>query len=313
MPSYLSFCLAEEKEVLTKHALDEGVLIALNPKKLPGCYLHRSNPNDVARVEQLTFICTPTKEGAGSTNNWMDPKEAYAKVGKLFDGAMEGRTMYVIPYVMGPAGSPFSKIGFEITDSLYVVLNMRIMTRMGKLALDMLGSSPDFNRGLHSVRDCHPDRRFICHFPQDNTIWAVGSGYGGNALLGKKCLSLRIGSFLGKTEGWLAEHMLVMGVENPYGQITYVAAAFPSQCGKTNFAMLTPPRRFRNWKIWTVGDDLAWLRPGADGRLWAINPENGYFGVAPGTNFLSNPTAMACIEKVFRFDSKHFFSIQFLI
>jgi len=298
-PSNVHWCdgSEQEKETLTKQAVDAGILIPLNQEKRPGCYLHRSNPNDVARVEQLTFICTPTKEGAGATNNWMDPKEAYEKVRKLYDGSMDGRTMYIIPYVMGPLGSPFSKIGIEITDSLYVVLNMRIMTRMGVVALQMLGDSNEFNRGLHAVRDCSPDRRYILHFPQDNTIWSIGSGYGGNALLGKKCLALRIGSYLAKTEGWLAEHMLIMGVENPYGQITYVAAAFPSQCGKTNFAMLMPPRRFKNWRIWTVGDDIAWLRPGEDGRLWAINPENGYFGVAPGTNNLSNPMAMASIER----------------
>lgn len=286
-----------EKEKLTQNAIDQGVLIKLNQEKLPGCYLHRSNPNDVARVEQLTFICTPTKEQAGPTNNWMAPQEAYSKLGELFRGAMKDRTLYVIPYVMGPLNSPFSKIGIQITDSLYVVLNMRIMTRMGTPALEMLGDSSDFNRGLHSVRDCHPDSRFICHFPQDNTIWSIGSGYGGNALLGKKCLALRIGSYLGKSEGWLAEHMLILGIEDPNGQQQFVCAAFPSQCGKTNFAMMQPPARFKNWKIWTVGDDIAWLRPGPDGRLWAVNPENGYFGVAPGTNFMSNMNAMLSIQK----------------
>ena len=286
-----------EKERLTKHAVDTGVLIPLNPEKRPGCYLHRSNPNDVARVEHLTFICTPTKEGAGPTNNWMAPEEAYGKLTKLFDGSMKGRTMYVIPYVMGPIGSPLSKVGIEITDSVYVVLNMRIMTRMGKPALDMLGNSDGFNRGLHCTGDINPERRYICHFPQDNTIWSFGSGYGGNALLGKKCLALRIGSYLGKDEGWFAEHMLILGVESPDGQMTYVTGAFPSACGKTNFAMMIPPKRFAGWKVWTVGDDIAWMRVGKDGRLWAVNPENGYFGVAPGTNFASNPNAMRTIAK----------------
>ena len=286
-----------EKERLTKHAVDTGVLIPLNPAKRPGCYLHRSNPNDVARVEHLTFICTPTKEGAGPTNNWMAPDEAYEKLTKLFDGSMKGRTLYVIPYVMGPIGSPLSKVGIEITDSVYVVLNMRIMTRMGKAALDMLGDSDDFNRGLHCTGDINPERRYICHFPQDNAIWSFGSGYGGNALLGKKCLALRIGSYLGKDEGWFAEHMLILGVESPDGQMTYVTGAFPSACGKTNFAMMIPPKRFAGWKVWTVGDDIAWMRVGKDGRLWAVNPENGYFGVAPGTNFASNPNAMRTIAK----------------
>lgn len=287
----------EEKQKLTAEAVEQKVLEPLNQEKLPGCYLHRSNPNDVARVENLTFICTPTKDEAGPTNNWMDPNEAYAKLGKLFDGSMKGRTMYVIPYIMGPAGSKLSKVGVEITDSIYVVLNMRIMTRMGRIALNMLGDSNDFNRGLHSMLDINPERRFICHFPQDNTIWSVGSGYGGNVLLGKKCLALRIGSALGKKEGWLAEHMLILGVESPEGEMTYVAAAFPSACGKTNFAMMIPPKRFKGWKIWTVGDDIAWMRVGDDGRLYAVNPENGYFGVAPGTSYESNPNAMKTVMK----------------
>ncbi|HET8940080.1 MAG TPA: phosphoenolpyruvate carboxykinase (GTP) [Polyangiales bacterium] len=288
----------DEHHRLTEIALAQGVLEPLNQEKLPGCYYSRSNPNDVARVEHLTFICTKTKAEAGPTNNWMAPDDAYKKLGGLFDGSMKGRTMYVVPYVMGPVGSPLSKIGVELTDSVYVALNMRIMTRMGKQALNMLGaSSNDFNRGLHSTLDVNPERRFICHFPEDNTIWSVGSGYGGNVLLGKKCLALRIGSFLGRKEGWLAEHMLILGVESPEGEMTYVAAAFPSACGKTNFAMLIPPKRFNGWRIWTVGDDIAWMRVGQDGRLWAVNPEAGYFGVAPGTSNKSNPNAMASVRK----------------
>ena len=286
----------EEKHRLTEEAVAKGILLKLNHQKLPGCYLHRSNPNDVARVEQLTFICTPTKAEAGPLNNWMAPDEAYKKLGALYDGAMKGRTMYVVPYVMGPVGSAHSKVGVEITDSVYVVLNMRVMTRMGKQALGMLGESNDFNRGLHATLDINPERRFICHFPQDNTIWSVGSGYGGNVLLGKKCLALRVGSYLGKREGWLAEHMLILGVESPEGEMTYVAAAFPSACGKTNFAMMIPPKRFKGWKIWTVGDDIAWMRVGGDGRLYAVNPEAGYFGVAPGTNAKTNPNAMKTVS-----------------
>jgi phosphoenolpyruvate carboxykinase (GTP) len=298
-PDRIHWCDGSEGERrrLTEEAVAEGVLKPLDPKKRPGCYLHRSNPNDVARVEHLTFICTPTKQEAGPTNNWMAPDEAYQKLGKMFDGSMRGRTMYVIPYVMGPIGSPFSKIGIELTDSIYVVLNMRIMTRMGKAALDMLGDRDDFNRGLHALLDINPERRYICHFPHDNTIWSIGSGYGGNVLLGKKCLALRIGSHLARTENWFAEHMLILGVESPEGQMTYVAAAFPSACGKTNFAMMVPPKRFEGWRIWTVGDDIAWMRPGADGRLWAVNPENGYFGVAPGTSVKTNLTAMQSISR----------------
>jgi phosphoenolpyruvate carboxykinase (GTP) len=294
-PDRVVWCDGSEAERarLTEQAVEEKILIPLNPKTRPGCYLHRSNPNDVARVEALTFICTRAKEAAGPTNNWMDPKEAYQKLGKLLEGAMRGRTMYVIPYLMGPAGSPHCKVGVEVTDSIYVVLNMRIMARMGKIALDALGpTSNGWNRGVHSTLDCNPDRRYICHFPEDNTIWSVGSGYGGNVLLGKKCLALRIGSYLA-----MAEHMLILGVESPEGQTSYVAAAFPSACGKTNFAMMIPPERFAGWKIWTVGDDIAWMRPGPDGRLWAINPENGYFGVVPGTNDKSNHNAMLSMAK----------------
>jgi phosphoenolpyruvate carboxykinase (GTP) len=287
-----------EKKRLTEQAVAQRVLLPLDQKRWPGCYYHHSNPNDVARVEHLTFICTPTREEAGPTNNWMEPKEAYRKLGALFDGSMKGRTMYVVPYVMGPANSPFAKIGIELTDSIYVVLNMGIMTRMGKVALDRLGaSSTEFNRGLHSVADCNPEKRFICHFPQDNAVWSVGSGYGGNALLGKKCLALRIASYLARNEGWLAEHMLILAAESPAGEVSYIAAAFPSACGKTNFAMLIPPKAFDGWRIRTVGDDIAWLRVGESGQLWAVNPEYGYFGVVPGTNTKTNPNAMRSIEK----------------
>ena len=285
-----------EQERLTEQAVARGILTPLDPHKHPRSYLHRSNPNDVARVEQLTFICTPTRQEAGPTNNWMAPNDAYRKLGALFDGSMKGRTMYVVPYVMGPVGSRHSKIGVELTDSLYVVLSMRIMTRMGRPALHMLRDSNDYDRGLHSTLDCSPERRFICHFPQDNTIWSIGSGYGGNVLLGKKCLALRIGSYLGRDEGWLAEHMLILGVESPEGEMTYVAAAFPSACGKTNFAMMIPPKRFQRWKIWTVGDDIAWMRVGDDGKLYAVNPEAGYFGVAPGTSVKTNPNGMKIVS-----------------
>ncbi|MDB6121363.1 MAG: pckG [Pedosphaera sp.] len=286
-----------EKEFLTAEAVKQGILIKLNQEKLPGCYYHRSNPNDVARVEQYTYICTETEEQAGPTNNWAAPKEMYQKLHELARGGMRGRTMYVIAYLMGPLGSPMSKVGIELTDSIYVVLSMRIMTRMGNVAYQHLGENTNFNRGLHCMLDVNPDRRYICHFPQDNTIISVGSAYGGNALLGKKCLALRIGSYLGRREGWMAEHMLILGVESPTGQKTYVAAAFPSACGKTNFAMMIPPPHFKGWKVWTVGDDIAWMKPGPDGRLYAINPEAGYFGVMPGTSYESNPNAMKSIQR----------------
>jgi len=286
-----------EKELLTDRAVESGILIRLNQEKLPGCYYHRSHPSDVARVEQCTFICTPSAHEAGPTNNWAPPREMYAKLHGLARGSMKGRTMYVVPYLMGIPGSPMSKVGVEITDSIYVVLSMRIMTRMGLIAWKELGASEDFNKGLHCMLDLNPDRRFICHFPQDNAILSVGSNYGGNVLLGKKCFSLRIGSYLGKTEGWLAEHMLLLAVESPAGEKIYVAAAFPSACGKTNFAMMIPPKHFNGWKIWTLGDDIAWMKPGPDGRLYAINPEAGYFGVVPGTNSKSNPNAMRTIAR----------------
>ena len=289
-----------ERQMLIEEGVKDGVFIRLNPEKRPNCFLHRSNPNDVARSEQLTFICTPAEDMAGPTNNWMSDKQAYAKLRKLFDGCMAGRTMYVVPFVMGPTGSPLAKVGVQLTDSLYVAVSMSIMTRMGQVAWDQLGKSDEFTRCLHSLGDVNPERRYICHFPQDNTIWSFGSGYGGNALLGKKCLALRIASFLGNQQGWMAEHMLLMGATSPRGEKTYVAAAFPSSCGKTNFAMLIPPEKYRNegWKITTVGDDIVWMWVDEkSGRLRAINPEAGYFGVVPGTNWETNPNAMHSMEK----------------
>jgi phosphoenolpyruvate carboxykinase (GTP) len=289
----------EEKDRLTKQALSTGELIELNQETYPGCYYHRTAENDVARVEHLTFICTSKKEDAGPTNNWMEKSYAYARLGNLFNGSMKGRTMYVIPYLMGPPGSEFSKVGIELTDSIYVVLNMRIMTRIGKIAMDFLGDSDDFVKGLHSKGELDPEKRFICHFPEDNAIWSIGSGYGGNVLLGKKCFALRIASALGRREGWMAEHMLILGIEDPQGNVEYIAAAFPSACGKTNLAMLIPPEKYQKagYKVWTVGDDIAWLRIGKDGRLWAINPEAGFFGVAPGTSMKSNPNALLTTKK----------------
>ncbi len=285
----------EQAEALRAEACSTGEMIKLNQDLLPNCYLHRTAVNDVARVEGRTYICTPTKEEAGNVNNWMEPGEMYAKLNKLYTGAMKGRTMYVIPYSMGVVGSDFAKYGIELTDSIYVVLNMLIMTRVGTNVLEALGDSPDYIKGLHAKADIDEENRYIVHFPQDNTIMSVNSGYGGNVLLGKKCFALRIASYLGRKEGWMAEHMLILGVEYPNGEIKYVSAAFPSACGKTNLAMLIPPEIYKNkgYKVWCVGDDIAWLRVGADGRLWAVNPENGFFGVAPGTNEKSNPNALA--------------------
>ena len=289
----------EQAEGLRREACSTGELIKLNEEKYPNCYLHRTAVNDVARVEGRTFICTRKKEDAGNINNWMDPKECYAKLTKLYTGSYKGKTMYVIPYSMGLVGSEFGKIGIELTDSIYVVLNMLIMTRVGKNVLDALGDSADFVKGLHATADCSEENRYICHFPEDNTIWSINSGYGGNVLLGKKCFALRIASYLGRKEGWMAEHMLILGIENPKGEVRYVTAAFPSACGKTNLAMLIPPEVYRKqgYKAWTVGDDIAWLRVGEDGRLYAVNPENGFFGVAPGTNEHSNYNALMTTRK----------------
>ena len=284
----------EQAEALRKQALASGELIKLNEEKLPNCYLHRTAVNDVARVENRTFICTRKKEDAGNINNWMDPKECYAKLSKLFAGSYKGKPMYVIPYSMSVVGSDFAKYGIELTDSIYVVLNMLIMTRVGKNVLEALGDSDNFIKGLHACANVDEENRYICHFPEDNTIWSVNSAYGGNVLLGKKCFALRIASYLGRKEGWMAEHMLILGIENPEGEIKYITAAFPSACGKTNLAMLIPPDIYKKkgYKTWCVGDDIAWLRVGKDGRLWAVNPENGFFGVAPGTNEHSNPNAL---------------------
>ena len=285
----------EQLEELRAQAVSTGELMKLNEEKLPGCYLHRTAVNDVARVEHRTFICSKKEEDAGPTNHWMEPSKAYDLVYGIAKGSYAGRTMYVIPYSMGPVGSPLAKIGIELTDSIYVVLNMAIMARVGKEVLDVLGDSDDWVRGLHCKVDIDEENRYICHFPEDNTIISVNSGYGGNVLLGKKCFALRIASYQGKTEGWMAEHMLILGLQNPEGEVKYIAAAFPSACGKTNLAMLIPPEIFRKkgYKVWCVGDDIAWMRIGEDGRLWAINPENGFFGVAPGTNEKSNPNALA--------------------
>ena len=288
----------EQLEALRAQAVEEKILIKLNQEKLPGCYLHRTTVNDVARVEGRTFICSENKDDSAPINNWMKTDEALELLNGLFKGVMKGRTMYVIPYSMGAVGSKFSKIGIELTDSIYVVLNMAIMTRIGQKVLDALGDG-DFVKGLHSYAELSEEKRYICHFPELNLIMSINSNYGGNVLLGKKCFALRIASYLGKTEGWMAEHMLILGITNPKGEKHYVAAAFPSACGKTNLAMLIPPEVYRKkgYKVECVGDDIAWIRVGEDGRLWAVNPENGFFGVAPGTNMKSNPNALLSTKK----------------
>ncbi len=288
-----------QRDALRAEAVAQGEIMELNQAKLPGCYLHRTAANDVARTEHLTFICAPTKEEAGPTNNWMSPEEGYAKARDIFTGSMKGRTLYVIPFSLGPIGSVFSKIGVELTDSIYVVLNMLIMVRCGQAVLDKLGPNGDFTRCLHGKAELDVNKRLILHFPADNTIWSVGSGYGGNVLLSKKCMALRLGSHQARQEGWLAEHMLILGVEHPSGLIEYVAAAFPSACGKTNLAMLVPPEGLtrKGYRVWTVGDDIAWMRIDTDGGLWAVNPETGFFGVAPGTNSKTNPNAMASVRR----------------
>ena len=300
-PDQVVWVDGSEKQIaeLRELAVELGELEKLNQEKLPDCYLHRTNPNDVARVEDRTFICTSKREDAGPTNNWCDPKEMYEKLYDIARGSMKGKTMYIIPFSMGPIGSPLAKIGIEVTDSVYVVLNMIIMTRVSTKVLDVLGDSNDWVRGLHSRCDVDPEKRYICQFPEDNTIISVNSGYGGNVLLGKKCFALRIASYQGWKEGWMAEHMLILGIENPQGEVKYVAAAFPSACGKTNLAMMIPPKYLqeKGYKVWTVGDDIAWMRIGKDGRLYAINPENGFFGVAPGTNAHSNYNALASTTK----------------
>ncbi len=289
----------EQRDNLQAEAISTGELIELNQKKLPGCVYHRTARNDVARTENLTHICTSKKQDAGPTNNWMSPQEGYRRAGEIFKGSMKGRTMYVIPFSLGPIGSLFSKIGVELTDSIYVVLNMLIMVRCGKAVLDKLGTDGEFTRCLHGKAERDLKRRLILHFPEDNTIWSVGSGYGGNVLLSKKCMALRIASWQAQQEGWLAEHMLILGVEHPSGLIEYLAAAFPSACGKTNLAMLVPPEGMtrKGYRIWTVGDDISWMRIDTDGALWGVNPETGFFGVAPGTNSKTNANAIATIRR----------------
>ena len=300
-PDKIVWITGEEDQIseLREQAVREGILIKLNPDKLPGCYLHRTDPDDVARVEDRTFICCEKEEDAGPTNHWMEPKEMYKKMYALADGAYKGRTMYIIPYSMSIIGSPFAKYGFELTDSIYVVLNMHIMTRVGKAVCDALGDDTGFIKGLHCQCNLDKDNKYIVHFPQDNTIISMNSNYGGNVLQGKKCFALRIASNLGRQEGWMAEHMLILGIQNPRGEIKYISAAFPSACGKTNLAMLSAPEGLQRWgwRVWCVGDDIAWLRVGKDGRLWAVNPENGFFGVAPGTSMKSNPNALISTHK----------------
>ena len=300
-PDAVQWCDGSEAEyeVLISRMLADGTMQKLNEATHPGSYLHRSDPDDVARVEHLTFVCTPKRDDAGPNNHWMSPVDGHAQMDALFKGCMRGRTMYVVPYCMGPIDSPLARCGVEITDSAYVVANMRLMTRMGAAALDRIEREGSFVKGLHSIGELDPQRRFIMHFPEELSIKSYGSGYGGNALLGKKCHALRIASHQARKEGWLAEHMLILGIETPEGETHYVAAAFPSACGKTNLAMLIPPEAYRDkgWKVWTVGDDICWMRPGQDGRLYAINPEAGFFGVAPGTSTESNPNAMATIQK----------------
>jgi phosphoenolpyruvate carboxykinase (GTP) len=298
-PAQIQWCDGSEAEAarIEERLIQEGDTFPLNEKTYPNCLLHRSDPSDVARTEKITFICTGQREEAGPTNNWMSPTEAKQIVGGLFDGSMKGRTMYVVPYILGPAASPQSRVGVEVTDSAYVVASMRIMSRMGKVALDRLGSSSDFVPGLHSLGDLSPDRRYVMHFPEENLIWSIGSGYGGNALLGKKCFALRIASWMGREQGWMAEHMLILGLESPSGKVTYMAAAFPSACGKTNLSMMVSSLEKEGYRVWTVGDDIAWMQVGMDGYLHAINPEAGFFGVAPGTNERTNPNVMAALRK----------------
>jgi phosphoenolpyruvate carboxykinase (GTP) len=287
----------DEYDGLIRSMLADGTLLAYDQQSHPGCYLHRSHPSDVARTEQLTFICTPHKDDAGPNNNWMSPADAKERVGRLFQGCMQGRTMYVIPYLMGPVGSKYSKVGVEITDSPYVVANMHIMTRVGRVAMEQYSTTGQFVPGLHSLGDLSPERRFIMHFPEENLVWSIGSGYGGNALLGKKCFALRLASSMARREGWMAEHMLIIGLEEPGGRVTYMAAAFPSASGKTNLAMLVSTLASEGYKVWTVGDDIAWMYIDAEGRLRAVNPEAGFFGVAPGTSAQTNPIAMETIRR----------------